>query len=100
VAAIFAEIDSLARFGAGEKELAKIRETVIRSRETDLKENGFWLGQLAGLEQNGEDPRVILDPSDLLPLLTPERLKAAAQRYLDRSNYVRVTLLPEPKSTP
>ncbi len=100
VTAIFAEIDSLARFGAGEKELAKIRETVIRSRETDLKENGFWLGQLAGLEQNGEDPRVILDPSDLLPLLTPERLKAAAQRYLDRSNYVRVTLLPEPKSTP
>jgi zinc protease len=100
ITAIFAEIDSLVRFGAGEKELAKIRETVIRSRETDLKENGFWLGQLAGYEQNGEDPRALLDPSDLLPLLTPERLKAAAERYLDRRNYVRVTLLPQAKPTP
>lgn len=100
VGAIFAQIDSLTKFGAGEKELAKIRETVIRSRETDLKENGFWLGQLAAVEQNGDDPKVILDPSDLLGLLTPERLKAAAERYLDRKNYVRVTLLPETKATP
>ncbi len=100
VAAIFTQIDSLATSGAGEKELAKVKETLIRSRETDLKENGFWLSQLAAVEQTGDDPRVILDPSDLLPLLTAERLKAAAQRYLDRTNYVRVTLLPETKATP
>ena len=97
LAAVFAQIDTLQRQGAGEKDLAKIRETTIRSRETDLKENGFWLGQLAAVEQNGDDPKVILDPSDLLPLLTPERIKQAALRYLDQKNYVRVTLLPESK---
>ena len=100
VAAIFSQIDSLARFGPDEKDLAKVRETAIRSRETDLRENGYWLGQLAGYLQNGEDPKGIVSLDDLLPLLTRERIQAAAARYLDRSNYVRVTLLPEPKTTP
>ncbi len=100
LAAVFAQIDTLQQQGATEKDLAKIRETTIRSRETDLKENGFWLGQLAAVDQNGDDPKVILDSSDLLPLLTPERIKQAALRYLDRKNYVRVTLLPESKPTP
>ncbi len=97
LAAVFAEIDTLQRVGAAEKELAKIRETTVRTRETDLKDNGFWLGQLAGLRQIGEDSKNILDATSLLPLLTPERIKAAAIKYLDRKNFVRVTLLPEPK---
>jgi len=97
LAAVFAQIDTLQRQGAAEKDLAKIRETTIRSRETSLRENDFWLGQLAAAEQNGDDPRNIVDPSALLPLLTPERIRQAALRYLDRKNYVRVTLIPESK---
>jgi zinc protease len=97
VDAIFARIDSIATAGPDEKELAKIRETVIRTRETDLKENGYWLGQLAGYQQNGEDLRGIVETSDLISLLTTDRLKQAAARYLDRKNFVRVTLVPEPK---
>ena len=95
--AVFAEIDSLATSGPGEKEIAKVKEALIRARETDLKENGYWLGQLAQIEQTGDDPKTILDGTDLLALLTADRLKAAAARYLDRSNVVRVTLLPEGK---
>jgi zinc protease len=97
LAAVFTEIDSLQRFGAAEKELAKVRETALRSRETDLKDNGFWLGQLAGLRQIGEDAKNIVDLASLLPLLTSERIKAAAIKYLDRRNFVRVTLVPEAK---
>jgi zinc protease len=95
--AVYAEIDTLRQRGPAEKELAKVRENIIRSRETDLRDNGFWLGQLAGLEQIGENPRQILDVASLLPLLTSERIKAAAERYLDRRNLVRVTLLPAAK---
>ena len=100
LAAVFAQIDTLQRVGPSEKDLAKVRETTIRSRETDLKDNGFWLGQLAGLEQIGESSKNIVDLESLLPLLTVERIKAAANRYLDRKNYVRVTLLPENRTTP
>ncbi|MBM4186152.1 MAG: insulinase family protein [Gemmatimonadetes bacterium] len=100
VAAIFAQIDTLTTIGPAEKDLAKVRETTIRTRETDLKENGFWLGQLAAVDQNGEDPSIILRQSEFLPLLTADRVRSAAAQYLDRGNYVRITLLPEGRSTP
>ena len=41
--AAFGAIDSLAAHGASEENLAKVKETQRRQRETDLKENGFWL---------------------------------------------------------
>jgi len=100
VAAVWAEIDALQRTGATDDELVKLRESTVRTRETSLRENGFWLGQLSGYEQTGEDFRGILVTADLLPLLTAERLKQAAVRYLDRSNHVRVTLVPETGRTP
>ncbi|MEZ4455058.1 MAG: insulinase family protein [Gemmatimonadales bacterium] len=100
VAAVFAQVDTLATRGPDDKDLAKIRETVIRSRETDLRENGFWLGQLAGYAANGEDPAGIVKLDDLLPLLTRERIRAAAARYLDKKNYIRVTLMPERSTQP
>ncbi len=93
-------LDSLRRLGPDEREIAKVRETIVRARETQLRENGFWLGQLAAAERNGEDPRQILDPSDLLALLTRETLRDAARRYLDERNVVRVTLLPEAAGAP
>ena len=98
VAAIFAQIDSLSRFGAGEKELAKIKESSIRSRETDLKENDFWLGQLAAADLSGENLGAHLDLQDLLGELTGDSVRQAAQKYLDPTRYVRVTLLPEDKA--
>lgn len=95
VGAIFAQIDSLRQVGGEEKELAKLRETAIRTRETELRENGFWLRQLVFADQTGEDLRETLDLPSLLAQLTGENLRSAAQRYLDVKRYVRVTLLPE-----
>jgi zinc protease len=92
--------DSLRDHGPDDKEIAKVRETIIRTRETQLRENGYWLQQLATAERNNEDPRAMLDPADVLALLTRDRLRAAAVRYLDRRNLVRVTLLPETGVTP
>jgi len=100
LAAIDAQLDSLRQQGPGTKELEKVRETIIRTRETQLRENRYWLARLADAERNGEDPHQILDPSDLLALLTRERLRQAATIYLDRRNLVRVTLLPAPPATP
>ena len=100
VRVVFAEIDSLRRFGPSEKDLAKIRETAIRSHETDLRENGFWLGQLSAFEQFGGDSRAFLKIDDLVATITADRIQAAAARYRDPGRFVRVTLLPEAKSTP
>ena len=100
VRVVFAEIDSLQRFGPAEKDLAKIRETTIRSHETDLRENSYWLGQLAATEQFGGPASAFLKIDDLLAAVTADRIKAAAARYLDTTHFVRVTLLPEARQSP
>jgi zinc protease len=93
--AVDAQIDSLREQGAAAKELEKVRETLVRSEETGLRQNEYWLARLAAAERNGDEAAGYLDSRDLLPLLTPERLRDAARHYLDRTNVVRVTLYPE-----
>jgi zinc protease len=95
VHAIFAEIDSLKARGPREQDLAKLRESEIRTRETDRRLNRYWLGQLVFMDQTGEDPATIPDPRGDADLFTADAIREAARRYLDPKNYVRVTLLPE-----
>ena len=93
--AVFAQIDSLQAKGATPDDVAKVKETQLRTRETSLKQNGFWLGQLSAYDQNGEDPRGILEYDKLVASLTPAVIRDAATRYLNEKNYVQVRLYPE-----
>ena len=70
-------------------------ETQRRERETDLKENGFWLQTLRFYDYNHEDPGQILDLETWIAGLDSDDIRNAARRYLDEQNYVQVALLPE-----
>jgi zinc protease len=94
---VFRQIDSLKKFGPAAVNLAKIKETARRERETSLKENQFWLGQLQYRLSSGEDPADILTEDQAVEGLTAEGIQKAAQRYLNTGNYVKVVLLPEGK---
>jgi zinc protease len=96
VAAVFAVIDTLQTAGPAQKDVAKVTEAHRRDRETALKQNGYWLGQLSTYDRLGWDPKLILTGAQLIDSLTPQMLRDAARRYLRRDNYVRVTLMPEP----
>ena len=93
VRAVFAQIDTLQTSGPKPGDIAKVKETLIRSRETNLRQNGWWLGQLLSSVRDGDPPAAPLDP--LLAALSVDALRTAARSYLDRSRFVRVTLLPE-----
>jgi len=93
--AVFAQIDSLKANGASAADVAKVKEAQLRSRETSLKQNGYWLAQLAAYDQAGEDPNAILTYESLVNALTPAAVRDAARKYLNEKNYVRVTLYPE-----
>jgi zinc protease len=95
VQAVLAEIDTLRERGPRDQDLAKVKETELRERETALRQNRYWLAQIAFHDQHGEDPAVIADPRGDADLLTAEAIRNAARRYLDPGQYVRVTLLPE-----
>ncbi|MEE8277767.1 MAG: insulinase family protein, partial [Thermoanaerobaculia bacterium] len=91
---IFAEIDSLRRQGLDESYAQKVRESQLRRRETDLKENPFWLAALKLYYARGLDPRLLLDFDRLVERVTPANLKASAERYLDAERYLLGVLYP------
>ncbi len=92
---VWQQIDNLKAAGPTEGELAKVKETQRRSRETSLRENDYWLGQLIGAERYGLDPLNILTYEKLIDALTSEMVREAANKYLGRENYLRVSLYPE-----
>ncbi|HSR16418.1 MAG TPA: insulinase family protein, partial [Gemmatimonadales bacterium] len=93
--AVLAAVDSIRATGPSAEEMAKVREAEVRSRETALRLNRYWLSQLGFFLQVGEDPVALLDPRGDADLLTADTVREAARRYLDPGNHVRVTLLPE-----
>jgi zinc protease len=95
VRAVFAQIDTLRSTGPRATDLAKFKETAVRTRETSLRQNGWWLGQIVASRMEGDSmaERLALDPQ--LARITPEVIRAAARKYLDPGRYVRVTLFPE-----
>ena len=92
--AVLAEVKSLSEVGPTPEELIKVKEAQLRTRELNLKSNYFWVSALSTAYQYGEDPRAILGYRKLVDGLTAESIRAAAQRYLKRENYVHITLLP------
>jgi zinc protease len=99
---VFAQIDSIQRTGPTPDELQKVREMELRSRETDLRTNRFWVLQMMSYDRAGWDLRDILHFPEFANELEPADLRSAALRYLRPSNYVQVSLLPEklPASDP
>jgi zinc protease len=94
-AAVFAEIERLKTEGPSEENLQKVLESQRRSRETGLKQNGFWQSQIALWYRQDESPSQILTYDQLFDTLDAEMVRQAAIRHFDMENYVRVTLMPE-----
>ncbi len=99
-AAAFAVIDSVKRTGPTDDEMAKIRETFLRSHETGLRENSAWLGWMNDHDEDGRDQHATIEYPSLVKKLTGAQLRDAARRYLDITQYARFTLLPEEARKP
>jgi zinc protease len=91
-----AVIDTVKRQGATADELQKVREQQVRTQEVSLKENGYWVGNIAARLENGEDPRGLgTYTQDYIQKLTSDQIRDAARKYLDMTRYARFVLLPE-----
>jgi zinc protease len=92
---VFEQIDSLQTVGTTQVYIDKVKEMRKRSREVNLKENGFWRGALQGTDLNGIDPRLLLQYSDMVDELTTDMVQQAAQKYFDMEQYARFVLYPK-----
>jgi zinc protease len=93
--AVFEIIEEFAKKGPSDEELAKAQEKMLRERETQVRENRFWLSILTNTyylkdgdfsEFGGYD--------DLVKGLTTKSTKKAFKEYFDFKNYISVALAP------
>ena len=97
IASTLDEINKIKTNGAVAIDIQKFVAEETRTTETQLKTNSFWLSNIVGSYQNGEDPKEVLTYVDSLKLITPESLKAASNTYLSGKNLIKFVLLPEKK---
>lgn len=93
--AVLSEIKKIQKNGPSDVDLLKAKEALIRSRETDLEKNDFWLNKLESLYYDKTEPSSILNFKDRVNSITVEDLHKAATSLFDLQNYVNVVLLPE-----
>lgn len=89
------EINKIRVNGALAGDIEKFIAEETRSTETQLKDNGFWLGYLSSQLQNEDEPKQVLNYLESLKELSPEALKATVQYRLNPDNFIRMVLLPE-----
>jgi len=92
---VFHEIVKLMDNGPTAEDMVKIRETSIRERETNDKQNNFWSSSLDFAWYNTQDMLTFNEYRDLINSISPEDLKQAANVYFTPDHYLRLVLLPE-----
>lgn len=96
------EIQRLQKDGPSNDNLDKIRESLLRTYEKGLKEDGFWLGSLQFYRENELPFPQILRLPERAKAMTADTVREAARKYFNRDNLLVARLMPEaaPPSVP
>lgn len=94
---VFEEIASFKAQGPTEKQVNDVKAALKADFETQVKQNGYVLSQLAFKYEVGDAPETLLDIPSYYDKLSVAGIQAAAKKYLDTTNYVKVVLMPEKK---
>ena len=78
-------------------EVQNTKETLLRDYENSSRQNGFYLSEISGREENGEDLKDLFGLPDFYNGLTAASIQDAARQYLDTGRYVKVLLFPDKK---
>ncbi len=95
IAAAFAEIEKIKKDGPTDEDLSKVKETLKRERQENLKQNNYWIGVLRTYYVNGQDPRETLMYEQRIEGINKEDIQKAAVKYANMDKYARVVLFPE-----
>lgn len=88
------EMEKIRNNGPAAIDLDKVRETLIRQRETRMKENRFWLAALQNHFMLGEELLTLEEYKAFINSITGADIKAVADKYLNTKDYVEVALTP------
>ena len=86
------EIARLAKEGAREDDLSKVREFMLKQQKDNLKKNGTWLGYLDSWWVDSFDR--MSGYEDIVARVTSEKIKALASKVLSGGNLCKVIMEP------
>jgi zinc protease len=95
---VLSEMAKIKKEGPTMEDLNKVKETLIRDRETKLKENNFWVSALQNLYLYGDRLLTLEEYKTYVNSFRSKDIKKIADKYLDTENYVKVALTPATKS--
>ncbi|MFN0249947.1 MAG: M16 family metallopeptidase [Kofleriaceae bacterium] len=93
-------VHAIQKDGIGPEYLDKVKEQLRRGRETDAKENWWWVGQLREAYWFGESFTDTTDLSKVMARVTSDHVKAAAKRFFDEKHTVFGVLRPKTVAAP
>jgi zinc protease len=97
--ATFALIDSLKANPPSQADVDKVKEQILRTREVEVRQNSYWLGNIVARDEAGEDLGGLTSQYDeMVKQLTAAQLQKAAKQYFNTANFARFVLLPEGKT--
>ena len=91
-----AVIDHMVKHGIDDEHLDRLKQIYLRTRETELRTNRFWLDRLTTAYRYGDDPTEIPDTTKMVARMTNANLKAAVARFLDRKQVYTAIRVPAP----
>ncbi|MFO0321502.1 MAG: M16 family metallopeptidase [Bacteroidota bacterium] len=95
IAASKEEIENVKKNGCSEINLGKIKETLLKERETQLKENNFWLSFISNSDMYHENVSDIDQYNAWVNGLKSDDFKNLANTYFNDKEFKRFVLNPE-----
>jgi predicted Zn-dependent peptidase len=94
---VFEEIERLKAMTFSPRQVALIRDSLLREYQQNSQENGYRLNEIARRYADGEagGDVPIANMRDEIAALTGEAVQDAARTYLNTGNYLKLTLIPE-----
>lgn len=94
---VMKQIQLLQKKGPSEENLNKIKEQLIRERETDLKKNNWWIRKLDNIYYYNDLTGSLNDYNNIVNKVSAKDIQDVANKYFNMNNYVKVYLKPEKK---
>ncbi|MBI4947494.1 MAG: insulinase family protein [Bacteroidetes bacterium] len=88
-------IEDIKTKGAEDIDVTKVKEMLKKERETNIKENEFWLSYISGSYENEENVLDIFEYDKFLESISSESLKQSAIKYYDKTNFAKFLMMPE-----
>jgi zinc protease len=95
VAAFLGIVKDVSDKGIDEKDMAKVKETLKKQYEVQIKNNDYWLNSLSKSFIDQTDPSWILAYPGKVEGVTGAQLQQLCKKLMDTPNYIKAVLYPE-----